>query len=420
MRSGRARHSKALYADETIVRICIEAKIQLVYNLNVSTKKYEELKGMSGGQTKNAALTTALAFHYQVLIGLDKCFSLDEGQSVWFEKDGDVSLISPDALASTQTEVKDYAAPLTDHHENLWKTLKNWLAPEFGHTQYGVLVLHTTQAFGAKTRLKDWNAQSSEQRLKVLNDILAERTPEQLNADKPSEVIKLQKAVMAADGLLLKSVIGKVTLFTQADDARELEKQILSRPVGIPKNNLKSYLHGLVGFVYAQATQQSWSIKQREFAAKCEELTALLHKRKFTFPVFSGYEASELEVKSHQDKPFVQKIAEIDHHEMIPDAVGNWLELQNSLLEDLDESALYKDETVHYQNQLVKKYKLAYSSAQLEATVAIKSSKLLYNKTIGEQPLNMGNNIPPIEYKNGLIHDAMDDEERDLKWMVEP
>lgn len=374
---------------------------------------------MSGGQTKNAALTTALAFHYQMLIGLDKCFLLAEGQSVWFEKDGDVSLISPDVLASTQTEVKDYTAPLTDHHENLWKTLKNWLAPEFDHMQYAVLVLHTTQAFGANTRLKDWNTQSAEQRLDVLKAIFSERTEEQLNAEKLSDVIKLQKAVMAADELLLKSVLGKVTLFTQADNAQELEKQILSKPVGIPKNNLKSYLHGLIGFVYAQATQQSWSIKLQEFSAKCEELTALFCKKEFTFPVFSGYEASELEVELHQVRPFVQKIAEIGHHEMIPDAVGNWLELHNSLLEELDESALYKDKTITYQNQLVKKYKLAYSSAQLEATDAIKSSKLLYNKTIGEQPHNMGNDIPPIEYKNGLIHDAMDDEERDLKWRVE-
>ena len=53
---------------------------------------------MSGSQTKNAALITALAFHYQVLIGLDKCFSLEDSQSVWFEKDGDVSLISPDTV----------------------------------------------------------------------------------------------------------------------------------------------------------------------------------------------------------------------------------------------------------------------------------------------------------------------------------
>jgi hypothetical protein len=374
---------------------------------------------MSGGQTKNAALTTALAFHYQMLIGLNKCFSLEEGQSVWFEKDGDVSLISPDALTSTQTEVKDYAAPLTDHHENLWKTLKNWLAPEFDHTKYGVLVLHTTQAFGTTTRLKDWNTISTEQRLEVLRAIFSERTDEQLNADKPSDVIKLQKAVIASDELLLKNVLGKVTLFTQGDNAQDLEKQIHSKPVGIPRNNLKSYVHGLVGFVYAKATQQSWSIKHHEFVAKCEELTALLCKKEFTFPDFLGYEASELEVESHQDRPFVQKIGEIEHHEMIPDAVGNWLELQNSLIEELHESALYKDKTIAYQNQLVKKYKLSHSSARLEATDVIKSSKLLYNKTLGEQPLNMGNDIPPIEYKNGLIHDAMDDEERDLKWKVE-
>jgi hypothetical protein len=375
---------------------------------------------MSGNQTKNAALTTALAFHYQVLIGLYKCFSLEEGQSVWFEKDGDVSLISPGALESTQTEVKDYSAALTDHHENLWKTLKNWLAPEFYHVKYGVLVLHTTQAFGATTRLKDWNSQCAEQRLQVLKDIFATRTEDQLNVEKPPDIIKLQKAVMAADEVLLKTVLGKVTLFTQADNAQELEKQILSKPVGIPKSNLKSYLHGLIGFVYAQANQQSWSIKHQVFAAKCEELTALLCKKEFTFPVFFGYEASEPEVELHQDRPFVQKITEIDHHEMIPDAVGNWLELQNSLLEQLDEYPLYKDKTITYQNQLVKKYKLAYSSAQLEATDSIKSSKLLYNRTIGEQPLNMGNDTPPLEYKNGLLHDAMDDEERELKWRVEP
>lgn len=375
---------------------------------------------MSGSKTKNAALTTALAFHYQVLIGLDKCFSLEGDQAIWFEKDGDVSLISPDVMESTQIEVKDYVAPLTDHHENLWKTLKNWLAHEFDHAQYDILVLHTTQAFGATTRLKDWNTQTAEQRLQVLKSIFAERTEDQLNVENPSEVIKLQKVVMAADEVLLKNVLGKVTLFTQADNAQELEKQIFSKPIGIPKNNLKSYLHGLIGFVYAQATQQSWSIKYQEFTAKCEELTAILCKKEFTFPVFSGYEASDLEVELHQDKPFVQKITDIEHHEMIPDAVGNWLELQNSLLDQLDEYPLYKDKTIIYQRQLVKKYKLAYSSAQLEATDSIKSSKLLYNRIISEQPLNMGNDIPPLEYKNGLIHDAMDDEERDLKWRVEP
>lgn len=374
---------------------------------------------MNPAKPKNVALTTALAFHYQVLIGLHKCFSLEEGQSIWFEKDGDVSLLSSSNEQSTQTEVKDYAAPLTDHHENLWKTLKNWLAPEFDHTQYGALVLHTTQVFGTKTRLKDWNLISAQQRLEILETIFAERTEDQLNAKEPSAIIKLQKEVMEADKLLLNNILGKVALFTQADNRDELEKQILSRPIGIPKSNLERYLHGLIGFVYAQATQQSWSIKHQEFTAKCEELTSLLCKKEFSFPAFYGYEASEQDVEKLNNKLFVQKITEIEHYEMIPEAVGNWLELQNSLFEQLDEYPLYKDKTINYQNQLIKKYKLAYSSAKLEATDPIISSKLLYNKTIGEQPLNMGDNIPPLEYKNGLIHDAMDDEERGLKWKVD-
>ncbi|MBN5342264.1 hypothetical protein JY488_00770 [Serratia marcescens] len=62
---------------------------------------------MNGSQTKNAALTTALAFHYQVLIGLDKCFSLQDEQSIWFEKDGDISLVSNKIDESTQTEAKN-------------------------------------------------------------------------------------------------------------------------------------------------------------------------------------------------------------------------------------------------------------------------------------------------------------------------
>ena len=178
---------------------------------------------MSGGQTKNAALRVTLAFHYQVLIGLDRCFSLEEGQSVWFEKDGDVSLFSPNNSQSTQTEVKDYAEPLTDHHENLWKTLKNWLEPEFDHTQYGVLVLQTTQSFGATTRLKDWNSKSAEQRLQVLKDIFSERTEVQLCAKNPSEVVKFQKVVMdASSNEELMEVLGKVLLHVESEDLKTL------------------------------------------------------------------------------------------------------------------------------------------------------------------------------------------------------
>ncbi|NWO06830.1 MAG: adenylate cyclase, partial [Alteromonadaceae bacterium] len=245
---------------------------------------------MSEEQSKNAALTTALAFHYQVLIGLDKCFSLDEGQSVWFEKDGDVSLISPDALASTQTEVKRYTVPLTDHHENLWKTLKNWLAPEFDHTQYGVLVLHTTQPFGATSRLKEWNTKTAQQRLALLKDIFSDRNDEQLNAEKPPEIIKLQKAVILnSDDEDLIAVLEKTVLHVESADLDELKKAYFIKLSGyIPHSNRQAFAEGLIGFIYEQANYARWVIDKAAFDQKREALTAKWGPTLFTIPDFDA------------------------------------------------------------------------------------------------------------------------------------
>jgi hypothetical protein len=375
---------------------------------------------MSGGQTQSAALTTVLAFHYQVLIGLDKCFTLQEDQSIWFERDGDVSFVSVEIDQSSQTEVKDYAAPLTDHHENLWNTLKNWLDIQFQHEKYGSLVLHTTQAFGSTTRLKKWNTLNPDERIQILRDIYAERTTEELNDEKPKNIVKIQKIVMSSQFDNLVKVISKVTLFTESDDADELRKKITLKPIGIPKYNLDRYLEGLMGYVYAQADKTSWQIKGQHFKAKCEELTALFHKKEFTFPPFNGYDPTKSEIERYKEKLFVRKIRDIDHHPMIPDAIGNWLELQNSLLEQLDEYPLYAEHTKKYQEKVIKRFTINYSSAQLSMTDSVKDSKLFYNKSITEFPFMLGQETPPIEYKNGLIHDAMDDEEKNLKWRIEP
>lgn len=280
---------------------------------------------MAVAQTKNAALTTTLAFHYQVLIGLEQCFAMQEGQSVWFERDGDVSLIGEPDI-SKQTEVKNYTEPLTDHHENLWKTLKNWLSPGSEYENYAALVLHTTQAFGVTTSLKDWNEQSADQRLKTLQAIFNNRSKEELNAEKPKPIILLQKAVMETEPETLRTILAKVVLFTEADKEDSIRKSIIARLTGIPKNNQKSYLHGLVGFVYESSNATQWQISKTAFDHKCIELTSTYSLKQFTMPPFKGYVATGKELSLHDEKTFVQKIQHIEYGKVIPEAVGNWIE----------------------------------------------------------------------------------------------
>lgn len=377
---------------------------------------------MSGGQTKNSALTTALAFHYQVLIGLDKCFALEEGQSVWFEKDGDVSLISPDVLTSTQTEVKDYSAPLTDHHENLWKTLKNWLAPEFDYTQYGVLVLHTTQAFGSTTQLKDWNAKTTEQRLQVLNDIFAERTDEQLNTEQPSEIIKMQKAVMvdtAHDDLM--SVLEKVVLHVESADLEALKKSYFNKLSGyIPPSNRQAFAEGLIGFIYEKANNTEWVIHKADFDQKREALTAKWGPTLFTIPDFGAKDATNAEVDTHITELFAQKILEIEYEDVLPEAIGNWLELRNALIEELNGYPQFRKAVSQYRERWISSFSAKYRSACRKTGNPVTLAKDLYDQVTSETPFGIeGYPNPDFVFRNGLIHDAMDDNEQDLKWKVE-
>lgn len=376
---------------------------------------------MTAGQTKNAALTTALAFHYQMLIGLDRCFSFEDGQSIWFEKDGDVSLLAPDIAQSTQTEVKNYAASLTDHHENLWKSLKNWLAPEFNHNQYGVLVLHTTQAFGATTRLKDWNAQSAEQRLQVLKDIFYSRSEKERNSEKPSEIIKLQKEVMVSrpDDELI-SVLKKVVLHVEADDLSTLRKRFCTKLDGsIPRANQQAVAEALIGFIYEQANNTEWVIKKPLFDQQRESLTARWGPTLFTIPDFSHRDATDKEVETYITELFVQKIREIEYEDVLPEAVGNWLELRNALIEELHGYPQFRDTVIRYREQWIKAFIAKYRSAARKQGSSI--SQDLYDQVTSESPFGIdGYPNPDFAFRNGLIHDVMDDEEQQLKWRVEP
>lgn len=378
---------------------------------------------MSNSLTKNAALTTALAFHYQVLIGLDKCFSLDDGQSVWFEKDGDVSLISPEVLTSTQTEVKDYSAPLTDHHENLWKTLKNWLASEFNHAQYGALVLHTTQAFGATTKLKDWNAQTAEQRFQTLEDIFLSRPEKERNSESPSEIIKLQKAVILnATKSDLLNVLAKVVLHIESADLDALRRSYYNKLSGyIPHSNRQAFAEGLIGFIYEQSNSVKWVIEKAAFDQQREALTAKWGPKLFTIPDFTQRNASEEEVDSYLNALFAQKLCEIEYECVLPEAIGDWLEFINSSMEELHGHPQYTKMVERYREQWIRTFSAKYRSACRKKGDRTELSQNLYDQVTSETPFGVeGYPNPDIVFRNGLIHDAMDDDERDLKWRAEP
>lgn len=371
-------------------------------------------------KVNHSAKETNLSFYYQTLVGLDKCFELKEGESIYFEKDGDVSFIDKNGLNATNIEVKHYSDNLTDNHENFWKTLKNWLAPEFKQEQYRFLMLCTTQPYGRDTLFENWNNENIDGRFHIIMDIINRRD---MDSDD-SKMAKIQKNIqdiIQSEEMKFKEVVSKIVLLTEYGGISQLEDKICNRLFNISQEYHFEYLENLIGFVYMQAQKNNdWVIEYDAFNKKNLELTSHYSKLPFVFPKLNHKMANPDEVDEHQDKLFVSKIKDIDYDEVVPEAIGCYLELINSLNDSFKKNPGYKSYTDSYRDELVVRLHRKYRTAVRKKT----DSKDFYDEVFNETPFTINTNIASNSiHRDGLIHEIMDMEkvhidntQIDLRW----
>lgn len=374
--------------------------------------------------TKSSVLPTLRGFHYQVLLGIEKCFELNEGQSIWFESDGDISIRSNAVENNEQIESKHYDQTdfLTDGHANFWNTLNNWLKDDFDHTQYTFLILHTTQPTAKTSQLNGWNSKNPDEKLGIIKSIYDKRTNAEKTKNDAKGVLKFQQTIFRdSDSERIKDILGKMLINDSADDIDSLKLTLLHKPLGIPDDNINQYFEGIVGWVYEKMDKESWCINHCDFREEIEELTSKYCRGKFTFPNFTGVSATEIDLIKYNESLFVQKIKNIEHEGQIPEAVGNYAELTNSLLEELSYSPKYKGITKNYKSNLINRFRRTHQTTSLKYSHLPEKvrAQILYNDFIDEAPEQIpGCETTPKPYKNGLIHDSMDDENDDLKWEI--
>ena len=162
----------------------------------------------------NDASQQVKGFIYQFLIALEKCYEMREGQSVYIECHGDVSV---EGTADTsQIEVKFYQKALTTFDLNVWNTIANWSNPDFPIDNFQSLVLLTTQNIGKKSPWGRWNCSNLERRIEIIKELRA-----QFSATKsPSKKLqKLMDVIFAPRNKdRLNAIIKKMALDTQNED----------------------------------------------------------------------------------------------------------------------------------------------------------------------------------------------------------
>lgn len=374
----------------------------------------------------NDATQSSKGTIYQICVGVLKCYEMRMGQKVLIEREGDVSI-----EGGQQIETKQYSDVLTDSHLNFWNTLINWMSDRFDDEKYSALILHTTQHFGAATRLKQWNDSNTTERIGILEKIAnagETRFQSALSKDQNAKIpksLRLQrKALIPGKRAKLKRIVSKYYIESATDRLSDTHRSICEIHLkGI--ENQADFLNSLIGFVSrAEAPEEKeWEITYDEFNAKVSDLIRVFKKNSYVFPrkhFDIGHAAPTEDIDKHLGYRFVKKIREIDHHDVVYDAIRDYLGAVQSLNEDFKHHYVFKERMDAFIDDLISIFKARHRIECRKTNPTSLDAQNFYDAFITEESRDFsGFERPHRGFKNGLLHTQIDDETKSLQWKLE-
>ena len=365
---------------------------------------------------------------YQIGVAVMKCFEMSPGETLYFEKYGDVTI-----EGKQQVETKHYAKSLTDGSLNFWKTLHNWMQDGFDPTAYRSLILYTSQTFGSTGRISKWNSLNAEERLEIIRLLsieFLEKDEERRKGKpkaKPSELARyIALIVDPAKREKLTQIVERFEIEADSPKLPDLHKWIKDRYLlGAMGPKRDDFLAALIGFVVRpDKVGGTWSITREEFEVKFQELSSVYAVGTLIFPKrqirTSKMKSDDPVIAQHKDHRFVDKILEIEHGARVSEAVRDYLSAVNTLQKEFREYAVANDRTEDYTNTLLEVFEKKHRIACAKASDTIKDSQLFYDEFTAGAPLDFdGFDNTPIQFRNGLLHTQIDDATLNLQWKVE-
>lgn len=375
----------------------------------------------------NAAKESTKAIIYQLCVAIEKCWEMKAGEKIYIEELGDVT--NP---GQAQTEVKVYSNPLTDNHENFWKTLKNWVTDNFTPSHYTSLILYTTQKFGEEATLSTFNDSAPAARLSLIKSIhekSEKRIQESSNANGTitvPNVLSLQRYVFDnSREQKLNEVVAKMQIAADAPNLAQLCANIQQiRMKGILEGKKADFLNSLIGFVSKPAANvnEDWEITYEDFCTKVGELYGTFGRETRLFPRASFTNSSPLDkdkLAQYRGYNFVQKIKEIEYDPVIPEAVKDYLQTMETIHQEFKTYSVPSDRTTNYTAEEVRRFNSKHRQASRKCSNLINDSQGFYDEITGDEPLQFEgfDNRPIAGFRNGILHMKMDEDDS-LAWRL--
>lgn len=363
----------------------------------------------------NDSTSTVKGIIYQFLVALDKCFELQEGQSVYIETHGDVSILGE---GSEQIESKFYNSNLTELDHNIWKTLNNWMKDDFDFDKFSSLILLTTQKVRANSPWYAWNNKKKEEKLTILLNINNKYLKRSMKSKETKAFLDFIFDNSRRKKLV--KILEKFYIDHNAIDDKEYYKQIKNRnTTHIRPIRADQYIHTLFGYILSpEIIDNKWEISYEGFREECINLTSVLTETTKVFP--EKVKLDNIKYEEYLENPFVEKIKEINYDDVLIEAITDFAETRELILKEFRFSPTIRTSLKNYGEDIKRKHGTKYrqASRKVASENQIEESKDFYDNitSLDSGKFHIFNTVPQDFYA-GVIH-MIADEEKEFVWLL--
>ena len=309
---------------------------------------------------KSDSTSTVKGLLFQFLVALEKCFEMQQGESVYIETYGDVSVLG-DLLNSKQIESKFYKRPLTDLDKNFWKSISNWISKDFPIDAFSSLVLLTTQKVPIGSTWLNWNEKDPSKRMETLINIkknfdLRQRKDKNL-------AIYMNIIFDAKNAMRLSQIVKMLYIDSISMDGNQYHKYLQEKyGKNIPDIQKGRFINHMFGYILnPDIVSHNWKITYEDFTKEAEEVTKTLVENTAVFP--AKLKLADIQKNDYDGYAFVEKIKDIKYEDVIPDAIDDYVHTAKMIKQELEKSEAKKKSLLQYEENLIKSYAARYRTA---------------------------------------------------------
>lgn len=354
---------------------------------------------------------------FQFLIALERCFEMQEGQAVYIETYGDVSVLG-DLSDSKQIESKLYKRSLTDLDKNVWKSIYNWISEDFPIDTFSSLVLFTTQKVPIDSAWLNWNEKNPSERMEILRKIkksFDSRHRKDKNLATYMNVIFDVKSATRLSRIAKMLYIDSISM-----DGSQYHKYLQEKyGKNIPDIQKGRYINHMFGYILnPNIVSHNWKITYDDFTVETEEITKTLVENTAVFP--AKLRLADIKKTDYDGYTFVEKIKDIKYEDVIPDAIDDYVHTASMIQQELEKSEIKKNSLLQYEENLFGSYNAKYrkASRNYKDGERLAQSQNFYDEMTGSSDITFHtyNNVD-LYFHNGMLH-MIANEKDELVWLL--